>query len=181
MRHDDTSYFDWLCTLAGIDDPPIDGSFWHLAGIMDHMEFYAIVPHDENRAEDGHALRELYFQDTGRAVEETLRPFCSVLEMLVGLSLRIERDITYRAYDDDHTKRWFWEMLENSGLIKFPDHRMTIDNANKAKGVICYILDRTYEPDGSGGFFPLKHAASDQRKLELWYQADAYLAENFDW
>jgi hypothetical protein len=38
------------------------------------------------------------------------------------------------------------------------------------------LIWRTYEPDGSGGFFPLMHP-SDQRirhKVEIWTQMNAY-------
>lgn len=174
-------YFVWLCELAGVDDPPIDGTFWALAKILDAMEFYAIVPHDENRERDGHDLRAVYFYETGRIVDSKLRPFCSVLEMIVAFCIRLERDVTYRAYDDDHTKRWIWEMIDNAGLMYFCDTNMTEENANLARDKIYYILDRNYEADGCGGFFPLRRPYTDQRQLELWYQADAYISENFDW
>ena len=34
--------------------------------------------------------------------------------------------------------------------------------------------------DGFGGLFPLKHAKKDQRKVEIWYQLQNWLMENYE-
>ena len=40
------------------------------------------------------------------------------------------------------------------------------------------VIDRDYDASGFGGIFPLRRPAEDQRKVELWYQAAAYILEN---
>ncbi len=42
------------------------------------------------------------------------------------------------------------------------------------------LIWRQYQEDGQGGFFPLAWPEQDQREVELWYQMNAYLAENED-
>ena len=41
------------------------------------------------------------------------------------------------------------------------------------------IIWRTYDSNGYGGLFPLRNPREDQRKVELWYQLNAYLLEQF--
>ena len=40
-------------------------------------------------------------------------------------------------------------------------------------------VERRYKRSGEGGLFPLKNAAKDQRKVEIWYQLSSYLLENY--
>jgi hypothetical protein len=41
------------------------------------------------------------------------------------------------------------------------------------------VINRTYHSSGKGGLFPLKHAEKDQTEVELWYQMNTYLVENY--
>jgi hypothetical protein len=42
------------------------------------------------------------------------------------------------------------------------------------------VIYRNYESNGHGGFFPLEDPDEDQRRVELWYQLNAYLNERED-
>jgi hypothetical protein len=43
--------------------------------------------------------------------------------------------------------------------------------------ILHTLIWRTYDPDGTGGFFPLTRPQFDQRTIEIWYQMNAYSME----
>jgi hypothetical protein len=66
-------------------------------------------------------------------------------------------------------------MIGNLGLLGCvdadpPDESVISD-------IVDRVTDRRYATNGAGGLFPLQNAEQDQRKIELWYQANAYLLE----
>lgn len=135
-------------------------------------EFVWTVHHDDNRVADGRALRhefvsEMRFQD----VEDSWMSLgCSFFEMLFALARRAS------FLDDDTPSEWFWILMENLDLHIFND-RMEIDE-NFIDGILDRVIWRTYDANGNGGIFPLSHPREDQRRVELWYQLNAYLLEN---
>ena len=75
---------------------------------------------------------------------------------------------------------WFKVMLDNLDLSKMTDDMyfeyggsMYVDN------VLNIMIERKYNRKGEGGLFPLKSTKRDQRKVELWYQLNNYLIENY--
>lgn len=172
-------YFEWLCDLVNVDQE--DKSWWILLKDLHKKQFYSLIPHDENRASDGVELREEFLRDNcwyPKYIE--IEGECSVLEMLIGLARRIDFEMSDPYHDStcDQTIYWFWEMIDNLGLITFSDDRYA-----DCKGV-CYVdeiidrfLKRDYSWNGEGGLFPLKNSHEDQRKVEIWYQMNAYLSE----
>lgn len=135
--------------------------------------FYAIIERDKNRIYDGLNLREKYMGDDADYIEGE----CSVLEMMIALAQRID-NIMFDPDMGDGTARWFWEMIENLGLENFPDE----DFSTKAVDhIIDTFVDRKYDANGHGGLFPLEYPDSriDQRDIEIWYQMQAYLNENY--
>ena len=123
---------------------------------------------DENRELDGLYLRFRFADENSYYIDGD----CSVLEMMVALSLKCEEQI---MSDDDignRTGRWFWEMIDNLGLESMYD-----DNFDKiyADEVIYRFLNRKYEPNGDGGLFRVNNRIEDMRKVEIWYQMCWYL------
>jgi hypothetical protein len=47
----------------------------------------------------------------------------------------------------------------------------------KVQEIMDTVINRTYLPDGTGGFFPLIRPDGDQTQIELWYQLNAYVEE----
>lgn len=99
----------------------------------------------------------------------------SVLEVLIALSIRIERDIMGEPgnYQDD---RWFWIMIDNLGL-----NSCTNDDFDEE--IVDYILskwlDRRFSYDGTGGIFPIKTPRFCQKDVEIWYQMCEWIDENY--
>lgn len=132
---------------------------------------------DANRADDGIRLRLLYLQDEKRlGAKGDMRLPCSVLEMMVALSIRIDSDIMGEAGEKANAGKWFWEMIANLGLA---DMTNSMYDEGKVISVIETWLGRTYKRNGSGGAFPLKRTRVDQRKVPIWDQMGEYLVENY--
>jgi hypothetical protein len=168
----DDQYLYWLYGLvADVRTRKGPFTYWKLFRQLFKTEFIWFVPNDDNRAEDGRELRgEWASLEDVHVDAEWAGLGCSFLEMLIGLSRRLEfmtdRDVTY----------WFWHLIGNLGLLghndraRFPEE--DVDDRTSA------VIWRTYDRNGDGGLFPLRHADKDQRKVEIWYQLNSYLLEN---
>ena len=172
-------YFRWLCDLVDIEQE--DRSYSILARDLFRKEFVALVKHDENRASDGLELREEYLREINYPKYVEIEGECSVLEMLIALARRIDFE-TSDPYDlnntVDRTSYWFWEMIDNLGLIEFSDDcYVEYDGSFMVDAIVDRWLDREYSWDGNGGIFPLKYTNEDQRDVEIWYQMNMYLNE----
>jgi len=160
------TYFDWLIELV-----EGNGTGYELAlNQMFFTRFETLVPHDENRCNDGLDLRNDYERETKTRLDrrEASRP-CSVLEMVIALAKRFAFNIVEAGEDIDIPKA-FWIMMSNLELKK---------NVDLNPAILSRLVHRTYGPNGSGGLFPLRHPNTDQRKVELWYQMQQYLLENY--
>lgn len=173
-------YFNWLCELVHIDQ--IERSYWLLAKDMHRKEFIAYIDHDENRASDGIELREEYLRTVDYNGYLDMDRKCSVFEMLVALAQRMDFETTDpNDWHDtgDTTSYWFWEMIENLGLMEFDDSSyVELEGQTYVDWILDGFINRQYEANGEGGLFPLKGVCEDQREVEIWYQMNAYLYEH---
>jgi hypothetical protein len=170
----DELYLQWL--YMQVADPGFQDkqhTFWRIFRILYSTPFRTdVVPMDDNRAEDGKALRLRFFDDHEELIVDPnwIELPCSVLEMMVGLSFRLEFET------DGKTHYWFWTLMRNIGLSKYNDQRR-MDRA-RVRDILERLIDRQYEPNGQGGLFPLKNAREDQRYVEILGQMSAYILEN---
>ena len=175
----ENEYFNWLykivCNKQYLKSKKI--SYRKLLAVLHSREFYFILPMDENRASDGINLRDEFadylrehtnkwFDDY--TVNEYLNGPCSVLEMMVALALRVEDEITGNGV------QWFWLMIDNIGLNDMLDGAF---DRFKVERAVNTLLDRSYDSDGRGGLFIVKHHSEDMRDVEIWYQMQWYLGE----
>jgi hypothetical protein len=177
-EHIQDMYHAWLCRMVDIKQR--NKTYWLLANALHAREFEWSVPNDDNRSDEGRNLRERFCDETN--IEYRLDDFpeaASMLEVIVALAIRCY-DITVDEVEDMAVSDWFWVMLDNVGLKKFTD-----DSFYELRGqivvdeILDMIIDRTYKRDGRGGLFPLERSRKDQRKVELWYQMNTYLVENY--
>lgn len=193
-----TLYFNWLCLLVHVDDY-MTKEWYILAKLLHNMEYYSIVDHDDNRAADGINLRHTWFNLLENEAEDfgvsypifpldSLSGPCTLLEMLVGFSVRIESDIMQDKNYVFNAKTWFWNMVANvlcydeesaNSLIQFSDNMIDDRMASVLSKKFTDMMDRSYKTDGTGGLFPLQNPSEDQTKVELWYQAQAWLMEHY--
>lgn len=168
----DELYLMWLYSQVGsvrYKNPA--RTYWSILRLLYSKEFVWIVPNDDNRVEDGRELRYEFIDD--QEIEdvdiEWMNLGCSMLELMIGLSRRL-------SFETDRESRdWFWELMENLELHIYND-KVHIPK-DEIEERFNQIIWRTYEPDGIGGFFPLKWPEKDQRDVEIWYQLSAYILE----
>jgi hypothetical protein len=177
MKKDELSnlYFEWMYNLVCRKQNKRT-SYRKLLYFLHDTDFLYSIPLDVNRYEDGKDLRYrfCYMNDLDLSLITNYiddRP-CSILEMLIALSIRLEEHIMNDPEIGDRTNKWFWGMIDNLGL-----KNMTDENFDKkyTKFVICRFLNRDYESDGKGGLFTIENCKEDLREVEIWYQACWYL------
>ena len=177
MRTFEDNYYQWLCELVKVNTS--DRSYFLLLKILHKKEFYWTVPNDDNRALDGQRLRDEFLlvnEEPKFRGKRILGP-CTMLEMLTGLSRRMEF-MLYEPEKGDRTSVWFWIMMSNCRLDRFSDDEFVQHGGeNMIMFILNELLERTYKRSGKGGLFPLKHPAKDQRKVEIWYQMCQYILE----
>lgn len=172
----DEQYLEWLYSqVASVKTRPRARTYWKLFEQLYGVIFVAIVPHDENRIADGKDLRYEFLAEREdlQGDLDWMRSPCSMLELFIILA----RELAFQ--EDDAPLVWFWHLIETLGLKQFNDR----EHDTHAEEVIATTIDRViwrnYEPSGHGGLFPLRNPDRDQRKVELWYQLNAYLLEQF--
>ncbi len=174
-------YFNWLCDIVGNSYPHCERPYHKLLDYLFNVDFDFQLESDADREADGVELRYIFgskkFIDM-RIISEYLddRP-CSVLEMMVALSIRCEENIMDNPDEGKRTGQWFWNMIINLGLEPMIDDCY---NKNYVSKVIDRFLKREYEPNGKGGLFYINNCYYDLRYKEIWYQMMWYLDKYYD-
>lgn len=169
-------YFTWLYSQVGsvrLRNP--SRTYWRLLKQLHIKEFVWFIPNDDNRVEDGRYLRYEFLENYGLTPEDVDQEWmhcgCSMLEMLIGLSRRL-------AFETDgEPLSWFWKLIENLGLNIYNDN--VPYPQDQVEDIVNTVIYRTYKGNGEGGLFPLRHPRQNQQDVEIWYQLNAYLLENF--
>lgn len=170
-------YFDWIVSFVYDDRGFVNLSYRKLLETLDLTTFRVTMPMDSNRYQDGIALRYRFGLENyipNEEIEESLAGECSMLEMMVALSIRIEDHIMGDADIGDRTARWFWDMIASLGLSDMTDSNFDLF---KVHDILNNFMERRYLPNGRGGLFELKNPPEDLRNVEIWYQANWYLNE----
>lgn len=173
----ENEYFAWLCDLVDIGPTNFHRNV-RLARTLHKSEFRWFVANDDNRANDGLLLRDIFGSEMGYPyADRVLRGPCSMLELLIGLANRMGFQL-YTIKEGEQPKKWFWELLHNMGVDHLTDDVYTHDKQQFVKERILQIVNRDYKRNGEGGLFPLKGSVTkDQKRVELWYQMQAYIME----
>ena len=171
-------YFAWMYQLVCGAQTLKNLSYRMLLLHLNEREFIPVIDMDENRVADGIELRyrfgyEHRLPEPVIAVELDIRP-CSILEMMLALSLRCEEHIMADSDIGDRTGQWVWNMIVNLGLASMNDARY---DRKKVDEILDRFLNREYEFHGEGGLFTVRHGHRDMRKAEIWYQAMWYFNE----
>lgn len=166
-------YFEWLYEFICNGRFSKNNSYDKLLAYLHSVDFTYILPKDANRFEDGKDLRcrFMYHNDLDEDILDYLDGPCSVLEMMIALSIRCE-EIMDDPSVGDRTRQWFWKMIVNLGLGSMTDRCF---KSSYVDDVVMRFLDRKYEPDGRGGLFWVKNCDNDMRKFEIWIQMLWYL------
>lgn len=181
MKYIVDEYFEWMYDLV-CNDIYGNKSFHKLLDFLYATEFVPTLDRDQNRAHDGIALRYRFGFEKGYSrdvidyeLSGILGP-CTILEMMVALSNRIEEGIMDDPDYGDRTGQWFWNMIVSLGLVNMSDDNF---DEYRARDIVIIFINREYSPNGKGGLFTLEYPRRDLRTVEIWYQAMWYLDEKF--
>lgn len=144
------------------------------------FEWTEDVPMDANLEDHGRSLRSIFEMESGMAIPLGGEDWpASFLEVAASLAFIMEEEIMYHPNAETNVSTWFWHILTNMGIGHCSDVWMA-DRLDAEKYIldrVYYVMDRQYDPNGFGGFFPLSMPREDQRKVELWYQMNSYILE----
>lgn len=172
------SYFRWMHELV-YDEEILNGrSYSKLLANLDRTQFIYSLPMDGNRAIDGIDLRYRFGYDNhipDHVIANNLDIYpCSVLEMMVALSLRCEEDIMLNPSKGNRTGKWFWTMIDSLNLLAMSDDNFDIKRVDYAVEKFMY---RKYPASGNGSLFHVRRPLYDMRSAEIWCQMNWYLSE----
>lgn len=176
MIKDDVNndYFTWLFDIACGNRYSGNISYKKLLMYMHKKVFRYSIPMDANRAEDGLDLRYRFSLEYSKVenADEYIKGPCSILEMMIALSIRCEENIMDDPSMGNRTRQWFWEMVSNLGLGSMSDDRF---DRKFVENTLETFLNREYEPNGKGGLFIIRNCEFDLRTVEIWHQLCWYL------
>lgn len=176
------NYHRWLVSSVDDEIGTFACEYHDLMLFLGEMNFKWYIELDKNRAEDGLQLRYIYdysYGDGRLEVAEILSDVpCSVLEMLVGLSLRCYDDYL-SGFEPDIASphRVFYDMIMNLGLLDQSDGHFSFD---KCAHICEKFLHRMYEKDGKGNIFRVNPMELDCRETEIWWQMQRYVDGYFN-
>lgn len=170
MMRIEEEYFEWMYQIV------LGKGYRKLLSYLYDIPFKFILDMDYNRICDGSDLRYKFGHDThihSRVIDLKLGNVeCSILEVMVALSIRMEESILCDPDYGDRTSIWFWEMIKSLGLYH-------MDDDNFDERLVCVVIerfmDRDYEPNGRGGLFTVRNACCDMREVDIWYQMCMYV------
>ena len=170
------SYFLWLTQI--IDDK------YYLQGrvpskLLEYLyntNYFYTKEIDSSREEDGLSLRHNFAYERGVPVlvcDEFMEgKNCSVLEMLIALSIRAAERVFNDPKDPEPvTGRFFWDMIRTLGLDPMIQHF----DAKEADEKIMRFMQHEYDRDGKGGLFYIPNCSFDMRTTSIWFQLSWYL------
>lgn len=164
-------YMDWIIAQVCDGEWEDMAQRRYLFDALDREKFFPACARDENRAEDGANLRQRYLQETGEDAGRGQRR-CSMLEMLAALALRCEESLMIDLDVGRRVGRWFFPMLEN---MAEPLEHGIFGSPYTVMMACRRLCNRDYAADGKGGLFYIPGFQGDMRKMEIWYQMQAYL------
>lgn len=174
-------YFEWMYRLVCNDEYYKRLSYRKLLYFLHDTDFTYTIPMDSNRESDGINLRYRFgeacrYEPSIIAAYLDDRP-CSVLEMMIALSVRCENQIMDDPIEGNRTGEWFWNMIVSLGLGSMSDDRF---EPWTVAHIVDRFLNRNYKRNGKGGLFTVEHCNQDMRTAEIWYQMCWYLDEYLD-
>lgn len=161
-------YFEWLFAAVCGGQRHQRSPYRKLITLLHQTNFRWSIDMDSNRAVEGTYLRRTFAKEINypEAVVDLDGP-CSVLEMMVALSIRCEAQIMSDPEIGDRTAQWFWGMVKNLGLYKFTDNRF---NKFVCIDILERFMNHDYERNGQNGLFTVPNCQYDLRTVEIWYQ-----------
>jgi hypothetical protein len=163
-------YFEWLYSKVLKTK--------HYKGLLMELDRYDYIwklPMDANSYEHGTELRYRFGNECGIdhsiiASELDIRQ-CSMLEMMVSLTLRIS-EVLLDDGSENHASMIFTTMLDSLGLSVFTDRHFDRTSIYSIRGILDSFVD--------GDIYLFPPNGEDFSRLPLWNQAHRYLIAKGD-
>lgn len=185
MRHE---YFEWLVSKVTSPAVPDDTQARIVLQVLRDIRIQGLpMDDDAPRLEDGKQLRTNFMDDTGIAAhsyKEALEPesgFCTVLELLVALSMRMD-DIMRDPLDPcSSVPSCFWGMVSTMvGQPFYPCSYWAFPENTSTAVVVAEssmkFLGRQYGPTGHNGNIFTDVSGIDLRAIDIWAQACRFMS-----
>lgn len=167
-----TQYFEWLTNLVTRNRVSKQVSYSKLLNHLHNTKFRYSIPLDRNRASDGVDLRYRFASLVDCDPNDARVGPCTLLEMMVALSIACEERIMDDPGIGDRTGQWFWNMITSLGLGGLTNSRYDPDYVDD---ILDRFFARDYEPNGKGGLFTIRNCEDDLRDVQIWTQMLWYL------
>lgn len=177
-------YEDWISGLVlNSDQDLVTASYKKLFRKLFSVPFLYVRETDKSRVDDGYFLRYRFVSSERipqNALDNALtnkgHVFCSVLEMMIALALRIEEHIMSDSDFGNRTGQWFWEMIVSLGLSGMDDDYF---DERQVDSIINDFIAVKYDKNGKGGLFTVSNPRYDMRRVDIWYQMQYYISEKY--
>lgn len=181
MYRNTDEYFDWLLDLVRVREQTLH--WYEVLWVLANTDFVAFHPMDENRIGDAIDLRMEFWDGFNVAGLDNAigREPVSILEVLIALARRGERDVMHDPELGDRSPKWFWIMIYNLGLDEFA-HYGALDsrrNREKLDEILRNFVERRYDRAGHGAIFQARSPSVNMKKEELWSQMNYFFDEFF--
>lgn len=184
------AYYDWLLEKIELYDNNgmslLDIYSWALKRLF-RTEFtckdlvgYETGSYDADRCSDGLYLRELFseeFEVSDDFWEGLIFSECSILELMIALSARMESGYLFDPEMGDRTPQWFWNMFESLGLMHFDNDSY---DESEVDLILKRFVKRQYSASGEGSLFTFSGRDINARKSDIWRQMTHWINENFE-
>ena len=172
---EEEDYVTWLVDKMNIVS---DRNYGMLLRELYRIEFYSIIPYDEDRGADGLELRGSWADEMGYDGPVSFGP-PRVLEVLIGIALRIEFQLFGSKYAADWDyKRVFWDLINNLELLEM-DGVLTREDYRKIGDTIEGFLGKSVTCDVFPNIYRFCVTPENLRKKNLWDQMHLYIAEKW--
>lgn len=168
-------YIQWLVDQVNV----IEGkNYGMLLRELYRVEFYSILKYDEDRGSDGMALRDVWAREIEFSGDTAFGP-PRVLEVIIGISIRIEKQIFGGPWADvwDYPAI-FWDLIINLGLVEY-DGVLTAQDYKEVVTVLECFLSKASHCYTFNNIFTFFVTPKNLRKLNLWSQMHLYIREKW--
>lgn len=141
--------------------------------------FVSFDEFDDNLVENSMNLRGIFLENScaGLKFYEIYGGFeyeCTVLELIVYLSIKIEDEIMTNDMFGERYSVWFWQMLDSLGVKNMTNSAYDED---KVIQIMENFIEKRYKKNGKGGLFTTKNSKIDMKSMDIWSQCMSFLTK----
>lgn len=176
------SYYEWLVGIFADADRTLFNprDYSKLLKKLYSTTFIVKEYDDLHRSGDGLFMRSCFSTEVGLndfKMEQFMDIPCNMLEMLVGLSARIEREYLGGDWEEgNRTWLWFYSMLDSLGLSGMKNRSYA---SGEVEDILFEFMNYEVESNGKGSLFYIPGTA-DGARLNIWAQMDRWVGYVFE-